>query len=146
MFTLSFERAHKVLKACVSGVLSSGDIVGLDQAALVFTARHGLTRGIIDFSRIEAIAVPASKLAERGIQPQMIPGRQRVMVIPRSDWAELARGFSELQRLAGAVPPVVVFSLPEAYSFSAWSTRSSNPLARNQRRSDEDVILDDQNN
>ena len=44
---------------------SSEDIAGLDEAVLLFTARHAPTRGLIDFSLLEAVAVPMSNTNHR---------------------------------------------------------------------------------
>lgn len=112
---MSFDKEHRVLKSSFSGVLSSDDIKASDLATLTFTAVHGPSRGLIDFSATEIIGIPYSKLLERGRQPQMTLGRERVMVIPQHDWAEMARRFGEQQRLNGSSPPAVVASIDEAY-------------------------------
>lgn len=115
MFALSIERRHRVLKTTVSGIFSSEDIAGLDRAVLLFTARQGPTRGLIDFTSVDALAVPLSKLAERGRQPQIVADRECVMVMPRSACRELGRGFAEQQRSVGSRPPVIVDFIEEAY-------------------------------
>jgi hypothetical protein len=54
MFSLSFDDNHRVLLAQFAGVLSSEDIEGPDKALVAFVARHGLARGILDFSAVQA--------------------------------------------------------------------------------------------
>jgi len=115
MFTLSFDKKHRVLRSTFSGIFSSDDIKASDLATLAFTALHGPSRGLIDFSNTEVMGVPVSKLLERSLQPQMTPGRERVMVLPQNDWTVLAQRFGEQQRLGGSRPPVVVSSVDEAY-------------------------------
>jgi hypothetical protein len=115
MFTLAFDGKHKVLKCTVVGVLSSDLLEAWDQAVVGFTALHGPSHGLIDFSQVEAIAVPLSRLARRGRQPQINPGWERIIVAPRTDLAEWARTFSEHQSLAGHHPPIIVASMEEAH-------------------------------
>jgi hypothetical protein len=115
MFILAFDRKHKVLKSTIVGVLSSDVLSAMDQAVVGFTALHGPSHGLIDFSRLEAIAVPLSRLASRGRQPQINPGWERIIIAPRTDLAEWARTFSEYQSSAGHRPPLIVASIEEAY-------------------------------
>ena len=60
MFTLAFDRRHKILLARVSGVLSSSDVVALDGAIERFTARNGPAHGLMDFTSVSTVAVPDS--------------------------------------------------------------------------------------
>lgn len=115
MFILAFNDKYRVLKSTIVGVLSSDLLRQLDLAVVAFTARHGPNHGLIDFSTIDAIAVPLSRLSSRGRQPQISPGWKRVIVAPRSDLIDWARTFGEYQSAAGYRPPVVVGSLDEAY-------------------------------
>jgi hypothetical protein len=115
MFVLAFDRKHKVLRSTLVGILSS-DLLGAWNLAVVsFAARHGPSRGLIDFSRIEAVAVPLSRLASRGRQPQTSPGWERVIVAPRTDLREWASTYSEYQSSAGHHPPIIATSMEEAH-------------------------------
>ena len=103
----------------ITGVLSSEDIEEHDRAVLLFLA--GLfasdrkVRGLYDFSAVEAVAVPVSKIHQRGQRPAIIEG-QRVVVAPPgaagADWAAL---IAEEQRAAGLREPVIVATIEEAY-------------------------------
>jgi hypothetical protein len=115
MFILAFDGKHKVLKSTIVGVLSSDVLSALDQAVVGFTALHGPSHGLIDFSQVDAIAVPLSRLASRGRQPPINPGWERIIVAPRTDLAEWARTFSEYQSSAGHHPPFIVASMEEAH-------------------------------
>jgi hypothetical protein len=115
MFILAFDGKHKVLKSTIVGVLSSDLLRELDQAIVSFTSRQGPSHGLIDFGQVEAIAVPSSRLASRGRQPQISPGWERIIVAPRTDLAEWARTFSQYQSAAGNRPPIVVGSMEEAH-------------------------------
>jgi CheY-like chemotaxis protein len=98
------------------GVLSSQDIVAVETAVVRFMYREGSSHRIIDFTPLEAIAVPSSKLGRRGSQPPTSTGRERVFVAPRPDLLAWVRAFSEQQSLAGIHPPQVAASLQEAYT------------------------------
>jgi hypothetical protein len=115
MFILAFDGKHKILRSTIVGVLSSDLLREWDQAIVGFTSREGPNHSLVDFSQVEAIAVPFSRLASRGRQPQISPGWERVIVAPRTDLAEWARTFSEYQSAAGNRPPIVVPSMEEAH-------------------------------
>lgn len=115
MFLFAFEGRQRVLRSTIVGVLSSEVLTAWDQAVVRFTAMHGPSHGLIDFSQVEAIAVPLSRLASRGRQPQISPGWERVIVAPRPDHMEWSRTFSEYQSAAGTRSPIVVASMEEAH-------------------------------
>jgi hypothetical protein len=115
MFILAYDGKHKVLKTTIVGVLSSDLLREWDQVVVGFTSRQGPNHSLIDFSQVEAIAVPFSRLASRGRQPQISPGWERVIVAPRSDLAEWSRTFSEYQSAAGYRAPIIVPSMEEAH-------------------------------
>ena len=115
MFILAFDGKHKVLKSTIVGVLSSDLLREWDQAIVGFTSREGPNHSLIDYSRVEAIAVPLSRLASRGRQPQISPGWERIIVAPRTDLMEWASIFSAYQSAAGNRPPIVVASMEEAH-------------------------------
>ena len=115
MYILAFDGRHKVLKTTIVGVLSSDLLGALDQAVVGFTALHGPNHGLIDLTQLDAIAVPISRLASRGRQPQVSPGWERVIVAPRTDLREWSSIFCEFQSMAGHRPPFVVSSMEEAY-------------------------------
>ena len=115
MFTLAYERRHNVLMARCTGVLSSQDIAELDQAVIAFTARDGPVHGLIDFSGLEAVTVPLSKLVQRGQQPAISPGHKRVLVVPGPQGREFAAAFADQQVAAGSGGITIVSSLAEAY-------------------------------
>jgi hypothetical protein len=114
MFTLSYERRHNVLLASFAGVYSSEDIADLDAALLEFAARRGPSHIIRDLSHVDGVAVPASKIVQRGQEPPISPGYGRVTVAPRPDLHETARLYGVEQRLAGNDAPKLVSTLDEA--------------------------------
>jgi hypothetical protein len=119
MFRLSFESNHRVLLAQFEGILSSEDIEGLDKALLAFVSRHGLARGILDFSSVQANAVPKSFLVWRA--RFLMAGSAYT---PSTLWVG-ARVVSSRSRrsirASGSMAP------PEGWS--DWCTRSAGPAA-----------------
>jgi hypothetical protein len=115
MFSLSFDSSHGVLLAQFSGVLSSEDINGLDKALAAFVSRHGFAPGIVDFSSIEANAVPQSFFKWRARLPQILLGQERIIVAPQQEIHELACAYAAQQRDSGNVEPQVVRTLDDAY-------------------------------
>src|ERR1700751_838130 len=89
MFTLAYERRHKILLASFSGVFSSQDNSELDLLAIKFVAAQGPAHGILDFSNVESVGVPISKWIQRARQPALSPDFKRFIVIHGSDRDEL---------------------------------------------------------
>lgn len=118
MLRLWYERRHNVLMAQLTGVLSSEDLDTHDRAVLRFLAGRTGVRAIYDFSAIEALAIPASKIAQRGQRPAMISG-QRVVVTSSSAGDEFARIIRDQQSSAGLPEPVIVGTLEEAHGLLA---------------------------
>ena len=114
MFMLAFDRENQVLLVRFSGVFSSEDVAGLDQAVLSLIAREGPADAIVDFSPIEAWAFPMTKLIQRAQQPPMSKGHRRVYVTARPEFAEAMLAFATEQRLAGADSPSIVSTFDEA--------------------------------
>ena len=118
MVILSFNRSHQVLLARVSGIFASSDMADLDNAVIRFLAQRaegGELRALYDFSEVEAIAVPASKFAERGRQPPIVQGL-RVLVAPVGAVENFGTSFRNQQRIAGNTEPLVVANLSDAYA------------------------------
>jgi hypothetical protein len=118
MFTLSFEPGHQVLMARLWGVFASTDMAELDGAVIRFLAGRPdetRVRALYDFSAVEAIAVPASKFAERGRQPPIVKGL-RVLVAPAGADEGFGTSFRNQQRSASKGDLIVVASLREAYA------------------------------
>jgi hypothetical protein len=128
MFILAYDGKHKVLKSTIVGVLSSDLLGEWDQAIVCFTAGQGPNHNLIDFSQVEAVAVPLSRLASRGRQPQISPGWERVFVASRSDLVAWCSAFSEYQSSAGNHPPIVVGSMEEAHRVLALTDPIFEPV------------------
>jgi len=118
MIKLFFETDHRVLMAQVSGICSSQDIVELDQAVIHFLAQHERAqdapiRAIYDFSRVDALAIPESRIVERRHHPAIVHGK-RVLVVRNARESGHARAFAEEQKIAGYDEPAIVGSFGEA--------------------------------
>ena len=120
MFTLAFDRRHKILLARVSGVVNSSEVAALDDAVVRFTARHGPTHDLMDFTSVSTVAVPISKMVQRG-QPSLNgAGYKRVVVVANGDLLALARSATR--------EPVIVSSLDEALQLLGARAASFEPV------------------
>ena len=115
MLDLSFDGRQRILLVRFSGVFSSEDLASLDAAALPFVAREIPAGAILDFSAVDAVAVPPSVLSRRGQWPQLVPGQKRVIVAKQPKAFYRAREYARQQREAGSAEPLVVHTLEEAY-------------------------------
>lgn len=119
MISLYYERRHNVVMTRVTGVLSSEDLDAHDLSVLLFLA--GLmagekpVRGLYDFSAVEALAVPISRITQRGQRPAIIEGQRVVVAPPGAAGAEWAALLAEQRRAAGLSQPIIVATLEEAY-------------------------------
>lgn len=115
MLSLHFDRRGRILWVRFSGIFSSDDLDRLDAAALPFIAREAPSGAILDFSDVEAVAVPEAVLSKRGQWPQIVRGQMRVIVARQQEAFLRAHAYADQQREAGSVKPHVVHSLQEAY-------------------------------
>jgi hypothetical protein len=115
MFTVSYDRRFNVLLVRFAGVYSSEDITDWEVVALDFASRRGPAHVIRDLGSVDAIAVPASKIVQRGQQPPLFVGYKRVTIVPRSDLYETAHLFGIHQEQTGISPPILVATLDEAF-------------------------------
>ena len=72
-------------------------------------------RAIYDLSGVETLAIPASKIAQRGQRPAIVSG-QRIVVSSSTGGAEFVRIIADEQRTAGLAEPIVVPTLEQAYA------------------------------
>ena len=128
MFRLSFDTNHRVLLVQFEGVLASEDFEGLDNALLAFVSRRGLARGILDFSSIQANAVPQSFLAWRARLPQILLGQERIIVAPQQEIYELACIYASQQRDFGNLKGRIVRALGDAYRLLDIEQSNFRPL------------------
>ncbi len=129
MFALAFDRRHKILLTRFDGVLTSADIAELDRAVVRFTASHGRAHGVLDFSGLSAVAVPMSKLLQRGQQPEISPGYTRIFVVPNPELFQLAQTFVHQQASAGSGAPLLVSTMREALESLSVATPYFEPVA-----------------
>ena len=119
MFSLYYERRHNVVMTRITGVLSSEDIEEHDRAVLNFLAglfaREQKVRGLYDFSAVEALAVPISKINQRGQRPAIIDGQRVVVAPPGAAGRDFAGQIADQLRTAGHREPTIVATLEEAY-------------------------------
>ena len=113
MIALAFDREHAVLHLQLSGIYTTDDLDRFDVIALRFVEANGPVHMLLDFSETTAMAVPASKLSQRGQLPPLCPEHKRVMVMPRRELQEFGWSFRDYQRQAGHNAPIVVDSLSE---------------------------------
>jgi hypothetical protein len=128
MLRLSFDTNHRVLLVQFEGVLASEDFEGLDNALLAFVSRYGLARGILDFSSVQANAVPQSFFVWRARLPQILLGQERIIVAPQQEIYELACIYASQQRDFGNLKGRIVRALGDAYHLLDIEQSNFRPL------------------
>jgi len=114
VFEIFFDRQHRVLLTRFSGTFGDDDIVAHDRAIVPLVASEGGVPGIMDFTAVDNVAVTASRIAERGWRPQLVPGQIRIIVAPQPEVAALGRLFINYQQTVGSTIPQIVETLDEA--------------------------------
>jgi hypothetical protein len=119
VLSLFYERRYNVIMTQVTGVLSSEDLDAHDLSVLLFLAglfagNHPV-RGLYDFSAVEALAVPISRINQRGQLPAIIDGQRVVVAPPGAAGAEWVARLGEQRRSAGLRLATIVETLEEAY-------------------------------
>ena len=111
MFSLEFDRPHRLALVRFSGEFGRSDIGALDRAAERLVASEGPVHFLFDFTDVELVAMPDKAIAERGRRPHSSPGYQRVVVAPQPEIFELYRLFNANQALVGSEAPTIVKTL-----------------------------------
>lgn len=115
MFQLLYDRAHNVLLTRLSGVYTDEDIVLRDRQVARFVARHGLARGLMDYTGVTAVDIAMDVIVRRAQAPPMLPGQTRVVVAPNEPAYSLNRVIVAHQYFSRKVEPLLVTSLQDAY-------------------------------
>jgi hypothetical protein len=115
LFQLLYDATRNVLLTRLSGVFTEEDIVLRDRHVAWFVARHGLARGLMDYSGISRVDIPLDVIVRRAQGPPMLPGQTRVVVAPNEPAYSLNRVIVAHQYLSRKVEPLVVGSLQDAY-------------------------------
>ena len=127
MLSLAFDRKNRALRVTVSGIFASDEMAELDRVVIEFIARHGQMRGIYDYTDVEAMAVPQTRLLQRAQQPAIMRG-QRVIVASRVLGGEGARAYGRYQREAGEKEAAVVDTLEAAYGLLGLDNPRFEPV------------------
>jgi hypothetical protein len=128
VFQLLFDARHTVLMSRFHGTYVEADICVRDKAVARFVARHGLARGIMDFSAVEAVDVPLDYILKRAQAPPVLPGQARVIVASREPAYSINRIVAAHQLYSRKVEPLLVGTLEEAYRALAITDPAFEPL------------------
>jgi hypothetical protein len=132
VFQLLFEPRHRVLVTRIFGTYVQDDIILRDRAAVRFVARHGLMRGLMDFSGMEAIDVPIDRIVRRAHQPPVLPGQFRVILAPDALTYELNRVVIAHQLYSRKIEPLLVRTRAEAYAALELTDPEFVPIESNE--------------
>jgi hypothetical protein len=116
MFSLFFERKHRVLMTRFVGIFRREVVEAQMVAARRIAVIEGPTRALYDFDSVEAVDIPAASLREMGRLPQTLPNQLRVYVMPRPELFGMGRTFATYQGLTGNREPLIFRTTAEAYA------------------------------
>lgn len=133
MITLFYAGRERVLLARLTGIVTSPDLEALDQATIEFASQNGPFHAICDFSSAESVAVPETKIRQRGSTHQMMPGQQRIIVVGTPEQEALARMFVAEQTHAGSEPSKIAWSLEAAFEWFEVTAGEFEPLKSGHR-------------
>jgi hypothetical protein len=128
MFTLFLDRKHRVVLTRFSGTLRHEVLMAQAVAARRIATSEGPTRGLLDFSHVDAVDISVETLKMMGARPQNITDQVRVYVIPNDDHFGGARMFGTYQDLSGNIAPQIVRTMAEAYGILQITDPDFQPL------------------
>ncbi len=128
MFQLLFDPTHNVLMTRLYGILVEPDITLRDKAVGRFVARHGLARGIMDYTSVEAVDVPIEVVVRRSAGRALLQGQARVIVAPREPVWAINRVFAAHSLYRRGDEPLLVRSLDAAYQALAIDKPAFEPV------------------
>lgn len=128
MFALLFERRYNVLLVRFSDRLAHDDLAHLDRQARAFVARHGVSRGLVDFTDVSVNEIDTAEFVRRGQQAAIMTAQDRVYVMPQPELFGLGRMFSTYQKIAGNREPIIVRTIDEAYKALDLTDPKFEPL------------------
>jgi len=128
MFTLRIDRKHRVLLTHFSGVLRHEVLLAQAVAARKVATSEGPTRGLLDFSHVDAVDIRRETLEDMGARPQNIADQVRVYVIPNDAHFGQARMFGTYQDDSGNVAPQIVRTMADAYRVLQIADPDFQPL------------------
>lgn len=113
MFTIEFDRWHRLTLFRFSNTFSTDDIQAVDEAGAALVAAAGAAHFLFDFTAVEAIAMPDRAITERGRRRQLCPGYKRVVVASHPEIVGLYRLFGANQSRVGSAPPTIVHTIAD---------------------------------
>lgn len=128
MFTVAIDREQGVLLARFSGPFGRDDLAAFDSVVDRVVAVEGPLCGLFDYSEVTMVTMSVDAMARRGRQPQMFPGRKRVIVAPRPEMFGLGRVFGAYQASVGSEPPMVVRTMGEAIDYLGFGPLCFEPV------------------
>ena len=115
VFGLLFDSANAVLITQFHGNLVEADVVVRDNAVSRFVECHGLVRGIMDYTAVEAVEMSVDFIVGRATAPPLLPGAPRLIVAPREPSYSLNRVIAAHQLYSRKLEPLIVNTLDEAH-------------------------------
>jgi hypothetical protein len=128
VFQLLYDSRHNVLMTRLYGRYVEDDITVRDNAVTRFVHKHGLARGIMDFTDVESVHIPMEFFVKRAHDPPRLPGQARVMVAPHDITYGLNRVIAAHQLFTRNVEPLVVRTLAEGYQALQLDDPKFEPL------------------
>jgi hypothetical protein len=128
MFSLFFERKHRVVLTRFAGIFRREVVEAQMVAARRIEAIEGPTRALYDFLGVEAVDIPYATLREIGRLPQTVQNQLRVYVMPRPEIFGMGRTFATYQELTGSREPLIYRTTAEAYAALALKDPDFQPV------------------
>jgi hypothetical protein len=129
LFQLLYDSTHNVLMTRLYGTYVEPDITLRDKAVARFVARHGMARGIMDYTAVEAVDLPIEVVVRRSAGRALLAGQARVIVAPREPVWAINRIFAAHSLYRRGDEPLLVRSLSEAYQALEIANPAFEPLA-----------------
>jgi hypothetical protein len=128
MYTMLFDRSHRVLLTRAAGAFTYADLTGVNDDMAAFVAREGTMRFICDMTAVETIPIPTAQLVGYAQKVAPLGADQKIYVAADRLVFGLCRQYATIQRHAGNREPAVLESLDEAYRTFAITDPEFEPI------------------
>jgi hypothetical protein len=131
LFTLSFDRLHRILRLKFTDLLTAEDLDKIDPRLLSFLGSQGVVglnaRCLYDMTEVSTLIVPQRRFVVRASKPA-IGNMMRVVVAPSWAGATFGESYRSARGLWSHDQPTIVESLDAAYALLEVSLPNYEPL------------------
>lgn len=128
MFSASYDRRRRILLTRFTGCVSPEAVEEFDRILAVVRQAEGPASVIVDLTRIDAFAMPASFVASCSKRPPVAPDCKRIFVVQHALVARLVQRYIDAHAIAGFHGMLIASSVDAAVASLDVGSASFRPF------------------